>query len=570
MIGKVISVEREGIVNLIVYALQKDNAEELGTNLLSDNAHEMATEMLETLNSYKNKAENPFKHFILSYAPTDKVNINMSNLIVEDYLHTMGYSNNQFLAVMHHDTNNVHMHIVVNRMDVVSEKIVKDSQEKVKSRNVIQNLEKKYNLYRTASIGESKHEEFNPKLQKHEQRVSTKSDEFKYILDNLKKALKKHPISFDKLEEELKSKDISIIISRNKKGLSYQYNSSEYKSSELGRNYSLKNLNKTFISNAHFQFNKALKECLNLKPKTIEQCFELLRVQGFNPSFNNAKNGWNMEKDGVIFKGSELNRMGLKNLIVRIEEIQKKELQKAIRNIVYSYLGDKGDEINGLTSLLENSSIRLNVVDNKYVFKNDIVTISEKEFSGQLGSKGLKYHLVKNKLDNIIDNIGRCNNFEDYSKYLSKHLIGIDKLNDNSLIYSIDNLTLEGDSLRNNDNKVYVKLDRNNIQNIVNEALKKSPNFDDFTYLLSQNNIITKVNESANSIEYFQNNSLINKGNISNLIFVNNALNNNAISNVSNQMRTPGFKNLTAQNREDEGEEEDRRRKYNNNNEQER
>ncbi len=69
-----------------------------------------------------------------------------------DYLMKMGFDNNQFIMYRHTDTEHEHIHIIANRVRY-SGRVTGDSNIKRRSREVLNNLEKKYGL--TQVLGKS-------------------------------------------------------------------------------------------------------------------------------------------------------------------------------------------------------------------------------------------------------------------------------------------------------------------------------------------------------------------------------------------------------------------------------
>ncbi|MET3981018.1 hypothetical protein ABIB62_003537 [Mucilaginibacter sp. UYP25] len=61
------------------------------------------------------------------------------------YMKTMGYEDNQYLIVRHHDAGHPHVHLLVNRI-TYDGKVVSDSNNYHKSQSALRRLEKQYNL----------------------------------------------------------------------------------------------------------------------------------------------------------------------------------------------------------------------------------------------------------------------------------------------------------------------------------------------------------------------------------------------------------------------------------------
>ena len=94
------------------------------------------------------RAKKPVGHFILSFSPHDLLRINnqMLEQIVDDYLKRMGYDDNQFVAFRHSDKKHPHVHIMVNRVNFKG-KCTSDSHEKNKNIKICKDLTKSHGLY---------------------------------------------------------------------------------------------------------------------------------------------------------------------------------------------------------------------------------------------------------------------------------------------------------------------------------------------------------------------------------------------------------------------------------------
>ncbi|MES2267919.1 MAG: relaxase/mobilization nuclease domain-containing protein [Bacteroidota bacterium] len=87
-------------------------------------------------------------HTSLNFSNDEKPsNLTNSKLldIAFDYMKSMGYDDNQYLIVRHHDADHPHVHLLVNRIRYDGS-VVSDSNNYRKSLSVLRKLEKQYNL----------------------------------------------------------------------------------------------------------------------------------------------------------------------------------------------------------------------------------------------------------------------------------------------------------------------------------------------------------------------------------------------------------------------------------------
>jgi hypothetical protein len=96
-------------------ALLKDRAEVLCYNQCYGNNKELKQQFNE-VRQLNPKLSKPVLHITLSLASGEKLPANTLAEIAQDCAKDLGFSNNQFIAVLHKDTTHQHLHIVANRI----------------------------------------------------------------------------------------------------------------------------------------------------------------------------------------------------------------------------------------------------------------------------------------------------------------------------------------------------------------------------------------------------------------------------------------------------------------------
>ncbi len=160
-----------------------------------------------------------------------------------DYLMKMGFDNNQFIMYRHTDTKHEHIHIIANRVRY-SGRLTSDSNIKRQSREVLNDLEKKYGLTQIPVKANSKKSLDQKEIEK---TLRTGNVPIKLILqDEIGNAIKKakDTAEFVKI---LKEKNISPRFNVSKttgrvSGISFRYEAVIYKGSSLGKKYSWNNI----------------------------------------------------------------------------------------------------------------------------------------------------------------------------------------------------------------------------------------------------------------------------------------------------------------------------------------
>lgn len=146
MIGRISSGKfPAGIFNY----LEREKSEIISKNVFGSSPSELTKEFLlcAELNP---RVEKIIKHHVISFAPEDKDKLNpeMLNDLINDYLEKSGYTNNQYAAFIHNDSQQKHLHLVINKVDFDG-KNTHPYYEKKQARKILMELEEKYDLRKT-------------------------------------------------------------------------------------------------------------------------------------------------------------------------------------------------------------------------------------------------------------------------------------------------------------------------------------------------------------------------------------------------------------------------------------
>ena len=151
----------------------------------------------------------------------------------------MGFDNNQFITYRHTDTEHEHIHIVANRVRY-SGRVTSDSNIKRRSREVLNDLEKKYGLTQTSEKANNKKALTQKEIEK---TLRTGETPIKLILQqNIDSAITNGNniaefIQILKVQGIYPKFNISKSTGR-VSGVSFKYENIIYKGSSLGRKYS--------------------------------------------------------------------------------------------------------------------------------------------------------------------------------------------------------------------------------------------------------------------------------------------------------------------------------------------
>jgi hypothetical protein len=128
------------------YPDQKLRAELLATNFASLDKNLIRKEVQLVCSTRPNLSKYVY-HTSLNFSKEELQSLNNQKLkaIAEDYMHAMGFTNNQYLIFRHYDVNHPHIHILANRI-CFDGALVSDSNNYRKSERVLRALEYRYNL----------------------------------------------------------------------------------------------------------------------------------------------------------------------------------------------------------------------------------------------------------------------------------------------------------------------------------------------------------------------------------------------------------------------------------------
>ena len=144
MIGK---ITKSGSFKNLVKYLDKEDAVVLGTNMYGQGSRELTAEFM-TVRDLNPGIKHPVLHASLSLLPGERLTDEQFREACETWMEKMGFdlAKNQYLIVRHQDTEHAHAHIAINRIDMISGKVVVDSFERYRSQEVVRHLEQTYGL----------------------------------------------------------------------------------------------------------------------------------------------------------------------------------------------------------------------------------------------------------------------------------------------------------------------------------------------------------------------------------------------------------------------------------------
>jgi hypothetical protein len=226
----------------INYALKEGKLGKfLASNLLSsDNPNEILKEF-EMMQHYNERCKNKFLRFEIGIAPQDEAKLKTNDLriICKEFAKAMGLSDNQWFACTHKDTDNLHIHLIANRInmdgdvyqtDFVSNRAAKAAEE----------LSSKMGLTIANEVrGQKQHD----KQQMSPERFDIKKRLQDIAYNELRNTANKTPKNFI---NALRKQGVMVEPVRNKQnkiyGIRFEYEGQTFKASEIGKEFGLRSL----------------------------------------------------------------------------------------------------------------------------------------------------------------------------------------------------------------------------------------------------------------------------------------------------------------------------------------
>jgi len=280
MIGKIIKGKTFG--GCVRYVLGKLGAEIVDTNIFADTVNEFASELALT-QKLRPQVSNVVCHMCLSLSPTECLDNESWEKLLEKYLKEMGFTNTLYLAVKHIDNaSHEHIHIVASRIRLDSS-IVSDSWDFTRSQAAIRKLEKEFELVEVKSSWESDRSQ-KTKNQLLKEAVTGLPPVKQYLTDKISSVLE-DAISITELIERLNRDRIEVKISYDRagkpKGISFRMDNVSIAGSQVGTAYSLPRIIKKLENNLSQsqQVNDPETTNQNTEPKivTIDRILNTIR-----------------------------------------------------------------------------------------------------------------------------------------------------------------------------------------------------------------------------------------------------------------------------------------------------
>ncbi len=413
---------------LIDYMLDKKNEMEKveAYNFSNCSFYTKEDNIAEILNTQKlntTTKQDKTMHLVVSFREDENPSIELMKKIEDEIVKSLGMQNHQRLSVVHSNTNNLHMHIAINKINPITHKVKNPYNDvKILQETAIK-LEKKYNL---------KKDNHMPNFQKQSKKYDhsyTLSFEgwIKEKLDNeLKNLFKKDNLKFDELVNLLDQYDLEFRERRNGFCISSKSEKLFCKASSINR---------------------------NLSKQQLEKRFGKIKLDTFKNINSNQKNSFNYEptKKDQIHSNCWNIYIALENEKKHKKQLELKNLEKEIRKIYKNKYTSKSQKRNKIKE-------KRDFIYEKYKYKSYRDFLIDEILEGR-GNEEIYLSLRRNKVNlnmnenNLFSKNDNPKIFKDFD-YITKEGFTVYKNNKNKIIDKGDFLKI---SLENNNRDFLLK-----------------------------------------------------------------------------------------------------------------
>ena len=218
-------------------------------NLCSETPKEIHEEMKLT-GDYNSRYKNKFLRIEIGIAPKDEPQMTFKalNRLALLFAKQMGLDDHQWIAVTHKDTDNLHIHIIANRISLCGQ-VYDTTFVSNRAARVAEELSHKYGL---TIANEVRSAQLHRKAQTDPRRERTKQQVRSTCYDLLYKHRGKGLSGHSMFLYELHRSGVTIDRMKNKQGkvygLKFTYDGHSFKASEIGREFGYRTLPKQFES----------------------------------------------------------------------------------------------------------------------------------------------------------------------------------------------------------------------------------------------------------------------------------------------------------------------------------
>lgn len=244
----------KGFRAVLEYSFRVSKGYLLDSNMGGTNPRELSKEFNQ-IRQLRPEIKRPMHFTSLSLAPGESLSDQDWTNIAKRYVVDMGFKDNQYLAVRHTDTKHSHIHIIINRISLTG-KLTSDSKDYARQETIMRQVEQEYELSRVTPSREA-HRRRATKGEL-EQALRTKTPSTKMILQKIIDQILPTVPSLFNFTKKLESFGVSVRLNKAKSGhisgISFTYEDTTMKGSDLGRGYTWSGLQKRGMSHEQIRY----------------------------------------------------------------------------------------------------------------------------------------------------------------------------------------------------------------------------------------------------------------------------------------------------------------------------
>jgi hypothetical protein len=225
---------------ILNYAMRESKMESVvSSNLVMGQTADEIFQEMEAVNSCGSRCKNKYLRFEIGIAPQDEKQLSPEHLthIVEEFAKKMGLENHQWIACTHKDTDNLHIHLIANRIGI-DRKVYQTDFVSNRSAHAAEEISREMGLTIAKEVKAEK-EYINRNSSDHRTETKRKLQEIAYRV----LATAKSPPG---LVAELRKQGIEVEPVKNKQGKMYGvrfcYEGETFKASEIGREFGFRSM----------------------------------------------------------------------------------------------------------------------------------------------------------------------------------------------------------------------------------------------------------------------------------------------------------------------------------------
>lgn len=232
----------------IEYAMRESKKGNLiALNLIQNDVPDKIYKEFVEAQKYNDRCRNKFIRIEIGIAPQDEAKLTNKELakICREFSEKFGFDNNQWIACTHRDTDNLHLHMIVNRISI-DNKVYDTSFISKRAGKIAEEISREMGL--TIANEVQRKEKYRPEVTSFERMMARSRIEKASLA-----ALSKKPKSLNDFAQEMRKRGIELTEAKNKKGNTYGLRFSGYgqtfKASQIGKEFGYRTLLNTFSEN---------------------------------------------------------------------------------------------------------------------------------------------------------------------------------------------------------------------------------------------------------------------------------------------------------------------------------